>query len=144
MLCDTVTRRAAFAGSCAFKFKGGVSENASLTQNVDLSGVVFGQSDALRLQVMIDGGAAAKGKLKLRVLYAGGEDTVVKLALPTAGAYTLTESAWLLLESPEVQAITVTIQHKSAKGKVWVDNVALWHRPLIVLRESTLDSFRAP
>jgi hypothetical protein len=144
VLCDTAERRAAFAGSCAFQFKGGAVENASLTQNVDLSGAVFGPSDAIRLQVMIDGGAAAKGKLKLRVLYAGGEDTVVKLALPTAGAYALTESAWLLLESPEVQAITVTIQHKSAKGKVWVDNVALWHRPLIVLRESALDTFRAP
>jgi hypothetical protein len=149
VLCDTVTPSRAYAGSCAFKFKGGVIENASLTQNVDLTGVVFGPSDAVRLQAMVRGGALAKGKLRVRVVYAGGEDTVIKLALPATGAYALAESAWLLLESPDVQAITVTILHKSAIGSVWIDNVAMWHRPVIVLRgvpaaAVDVDGFRAP
>ena len=146
VLCDTATRSIAYAGSCAFRFKGGVGESAALVQNIDLTGIVFGQSDALRLQAMVSGGAAAKGKIKLRVLYANGEDTVVKLALPTTGAYALTEGAWLLLDSPDVQALTVTLQHKSTSGKVWVDQVALWHRPVIVLREvpAAVDGFRAP
>jgi hypothetical protein len=151
VLCDTATRSVAYAGSCAFKFKGGAGENALLTQTVGLTGVVFGPSDAIRLQAMVNSGAAAKGKLKLRVLYGNGEDTVIKLALPTTGAYALTESAWVLLDSESVAAITVAIQHRSTKGKVWVDDVALWHRPVIVLRGvpapatgADVDGFRAP
>lgn len=150
VLCDTATRSVAYAGSCAFKFKGGAGENALLTQITDLTGVTFGPSDAIRLQAMVSGGAAAKGKLKLRVLYGNGEDTVIKLALPTTGAYALTESAWVLLDSESVAAITVAIQHRSTKGKVWVDDVALWHRPVIVLRgvpeaaaSADMDGFRA-
>jgi hypothetical protein len=111
--------------NCAFVFKGGAGEKASLSQTFS---VRFESGNSLRLRLTTRTTGAA-GKLKAKVRIEGDYKAVRKIAYAPTAAYTLWQShrfgpgGWSSTGGPDT--VTLTLTHKSASGKMYVDDVSL-------------------
>jgi hypothetical protein len=124
--CNTTTKTFTAFGKCGMIFKGGLSENATLTQNVDLTGLTFASNDELRLYAMGDG-SSAKSKLKLTVTAIYGDQPKNKAVIMFSGNHpALTaQSQILTLTSGNLTKLTVQIQHTGTAGNFALDRVYL-------------------
>ncbi len=128
LLCDPAK---AHSGNCAFNFKGGVPENAKLSQVADLTGMTFATGDTLSLSAWFKAvSASAKTKFTLSVTYTGNPIPVkTKLTVKQHAGYTQREVPDYALTSGTVDQIKVTFQHMSPAGTVYVDDASLIHTP---------------
>lgn len=116
----------AYAGACAYRFKGSQREASSIVQKVNLTGIEIGSGDTLTLNAYVKAGsAAAAAKIKVRVTYATQGTPKGKLNLPvgqTSGYQLVTSSLPL---TDQVKAIKLVMTHTSASGKLFVDGLSL-------------------
>lgn len=116
----------AYEGGCAFVFKGSVGEKSKIGQTFDAANLNPAVGNTLTLNLFVKGdGAAVSGKVKLRVKYSDGTPTgkITLNFLPTSDYIELTDD--VMLDSANVQAIKLQVQHTSPSGKVSVDAVKL-------------------
>jgi uncharacterized protein len=132
IICDK-TPTIAFAGECAFRFKGSLFENAKLSQEVDLTTFSAKVGDSLRFGIYYSlPKEASKLKVKAAVKYADLQQ------LPGLVKQTLTQTAGyqqftgdIVLSSTALNSIKVTISNKSEKGKAYIDAVRLELDPAV-------------
>jgi hypothetical protein len=129
--CNTAEKTFAFEGSCAFLFKGGDGENASLQQKPAFEGMVSA-GDTLSLSLYIKTKVANAGKVaSVKVTYAepttggDGKDKIeIKLNAPSAnGEYQQYLDTLTLAD--DVANLKVMIRNKNTSGKLLVDSVSL-------------------
>lgn len=113
-------------GQCAFQFKGGPGETATLVQNVNLTGLTFTANEILTIYAMGDGSSAAS-KLKVIVKAAYSDQPKTKSAFNINGNHPklTSQSQILQLASANVTKLTVQIKHTSTSGKYILDRVFL-------------------
>lgn len=124
--CNKAGKPVTTMGVCAFMFKGGTGENSKLEQTADLTGITFADTDMLDLSAWVKAtNPAASGKLKVRVKYTDDTKTgkIDMNIVPNADNTELMGS--YVLQSANVSKIKVQISHKSAAGKVYIDEVSL-------------------
>jgi hypothetical protein len=111
-------------GKCAFVFKGSIGEQSKLSQSVSLNDATVGDTLDFSLWVKATN-SAASGKIKVRVKYGDSTPTgKIDLTITPNGDYTeLTGNHEIT--SANVSKIKVQIDHTSAAGKVFVDDVSL-------------------
>jgi hypothetical protein len=111
-------------GTCTFQFKSGAGEKTSLQQTLATQTWVAGDTLQLSLFVKVTNGAAS-GKIKVRVKYSDGTETgKIDVSIGQSAEYTeLTGSHTLL--SANVSKVKLSVQNRSAAGKVLVDDVVL-------------------
>jgi hypothetical protein len=138
-----------YAGLCAFAFSGGVGEKTQLSQMVDLSAVTVGAGDTLTLSAFLKGNnTTAKTQLYLIVTYSGNPTPVrYKIIVGRNATYTLV-SLPVMDITATVEKIKVMFKHKSAVGKVLIDDVSLMHasaggRRVDVLTPPQMEKFRS-
>lgn len=143
--CGTATRPPQGNGSnCAFVFKGGAGEKASLSQTFT---VRFELGNAMRLRLATRTTGAA-GKLIAKVRIVGDYSVVRKIAYAPTAAYTLWQShrfgpgGWSSTGGPDT--VTLTLTHKSPSGKMYVDDVSLMMLGLSASRSNVVPPPAAP
>jgi predicted outer membrane repeat protein len=129
--CNKPEKAFSRTGTCAFRFKGGASENAKLVQTVNLNTFTFAAGEVVELHSFINASSATvSGKVKLSVKYTDPALTPDKLPFelyPTNGYESF--SGHLTLKSGSVAKIKLQINHRSPSGKVYVDSVSLKKLP---------------
>ncbi|MBC8170955.1 MAG: choice-of-anchor D domain-containing protein [Anaerolineae bacterium] len=117
----------AHTGECAFRFKGGIAENAKIQQTVEVANFAFSEANLLNLHVYLKTtGDQVAGKIKVVVAYT---DTTlgkskISVALAPADDYAeIVGSVGLL--SGDLAKLKIQVSHKSLAGKVLVDGISL-------------------
>lgn len=132
--CSKPGKEIAFSGSCAFKFAGSPGENSKIKQTVELTAFAFNVGDTLNFSVQINGkSAATTGKIKVVIKYNDATDKgkIVVDMLSTDG-YTAGGGVHML-GSSNLKKIKIVIQHRSPKGKVFIDAASLFKLPTFAL-----------
>ncbi|MBC8171802.1 MAG: FG-GAP repeat protein [Anaerolineae bacterium] len=124
--CNKPEKEVAHTGECAYMFKGGAGENSKLVQKPTLTGLTFMFGDTLDLSLFLNASnAATNGKIKVRVGYSDSTATgKITEDLTQTGGYTEITGGYMI-ESGAVQKIKVQLEHKSAAGKLFIDDVTL-------------------
>jgi predicted extracellular nuclease len=126
IICDK-SPSIAFEGHCAFRFKGGLFENAKLSQAIDLTSFIPQAGDTIRFGIRYH---LPKPENRLEV------KTVVKYIdpqqLPGMVKQTLAQTAGyqhftgeITFTGAALKAVDVRLSHKSTKGKAYIDAVKL-------------------
>lgn len=128
--CDTFVGQFSFSGKCAFRFVGGVGENAKLIQNVDLTGRTFAAGNVLSITVHYKtNNVKPRLKIKGRVFYnnsitpAGKLNGTINVVAPTYMSFTV-PTTHILTES-NVTKIKVQFQNRATSGKIYIDDASL-------------------
>jgi alpha-tubulin suppressor-like RCC1 family protein len=112
------------SGTCAFQFKSGAGEKTSLQQTLATQNWAAGETLNLSMFVKATN-AAASGKVKVRVKYSDGTATgKIDANIVQSADYIQATGSHTLL-SANVSKVKLSIQNRSAVGKVLVDDVAL-------------------
>ena len=119
----------AHTGECAWRFKGGAGENASIKQTI-LTGVNPG--DTLTLSGYVNAKGAVSSKVKVVVKYADGvtpkSKITVNVSVETGGVYAPLSSFQPELTADVTAAIDkvkVSVKNKSTSGKIYYDTLSL-------------------
>jgi predicted outer membrane repeat protein len=128
--CNKPDKLFSRSGDCAFQFKGGgangLGEASKLSQDANLIGLPFATGDLLEMSLYVKAtNNAASGKIKVRVKYSDGT-TAGKINgnIVQSVDYTEIPGAYIF-ESGAVNKITISIQHTSPAGKVFLDDISL-------------------
>jgi VCBS repeat-containing protein len=119
----------AYENACAFQFKGGAGERNKLQQNLDVAGVVAG--DTLVLEFAAQGKGLEEGvaAAQLKVKYADNKDKV-KIDLP-AGEFVYADT--VLRNSLQMTAVPtklkLEIRYRDSAGKLLVDAIVVLVNP---------------
>jgi Tol biopolymer transport system component len=125
--CNKPEKTVAFAGNCAFRFRGNSDENSKLLQKVDLNGKVFSIGDTLTLSLQINAPNASSAVIKLRVTYGDGTAPgKISEVLGTTGGYTEIRYPYTVA-STNVSKIKVMFINTSLLGRLYVDDFSLKH-----------------
>jgi predicted outer membrane repeat protein len=125
--CNKPDKQIANSGECAFQFKGGAGENASLVQNIDLNTVTLDAGAILDFSLFINANSpAVSGKVKLSVGYQDvtlAQDKVT-INLRQTNGYEAFSGQLTLKDSP-VTKVKLLVSHRSPSGKMYVDTINL-------------------
>jgi hypothetical protein len=117
-----------YESPCAFVFKGGIGEKAKISQTQPLPPASYES----RLVLKLDAKTKSTNKpfvVMATVTYSDGKPPMVKkLTYPalSGSAYTrLSDNVTSYGPSDAVEAVTLSIRHKSATGKTFIDEVEL-------------------
>jgi hypothetical protein len=124
--CNSPTVTLTPYGNCLMRFRGSAGESATLTQQIDLTGLTFSAGEELRLTAFGDG-ANAKSRLRIRVIVRYADQPNNQVSLLFTGNHTgLTRASQVItLSSASVTRITVQITHLSPGGRFLLDRVYL-------------------
>jgi hypothetical protein len=113
-------------GNCLMRFRGGMDEAATLTQQVDLTGLTFTAGDELLLTAFGDGDNA-NSRLQVRAIVRYADQPGNEALLDFTGNHAgLTRASQAItLSSAKVTGITVRITHLSPGGRFLLDRVYL-------------------
>jgi hypothetical protein len=102
------------------------SEDATLSQKVEVEAFTFAQNDLLTLTAYIDAKQKVTGKIRLVIKYADDslDKSKVDLDLHQTDGYELF-TASLNLKSGDIDSIKVSINYRTSSGKMYVDDVKL-------------------
>lgn len=118
----------AFAGDCAFRFKGSAVERSTLVQSVtpaDFPALTFASGDTLTFSAQVKAGAAVSGRVKVQIIYNDGTPTTA-LNLPLAPTTGYDEYGGdLMIASADIRKFKVVVKNTGTSGKVYVDAVSL-------------------
>lgn len=123
--CNKPDKVVAHTGECAYQFKGGSDEKASLAQEVDAT--TYGAGDQVKLTAWGRGkGIVSQTKIVINVRYQDQSRTKAKVAFPVGDLveYTLFSSSVIELIAP-ADSIKVKINHKNLTGKLILDDIEL-------------------
>lgn len=128
VVTDKPTKKLAFAGQRAFKFKGGAGEASKLVQKVDLNTYPTKPGDEMRFAAAFNAkNLPAGGIIKLKVVYVNPATPKTKLTfgVPTGTyAYENRGSGPMTL-TDEVQKVKVIIQNSTPSGKFFLDATSM-------------------
>jgi alpha-tubulin suppressor-like RCC1 family protein len=112
------------SGTCAFQFKSGAGEKTKIEQTLPIQSWAVG--DALILSVFVKAtNAAATGRVKVSIKYSDGTAAgKINADIVQTSDYTELIGSYALL-SANVSKVKLSIQNRSAAGKVLVDDVLL-------------------
>lgn len=124
--CNSLTVTLTPYGNCLMRFSGSAGEAATLTQNIDLTGLTFTAGEELRLTAFGDG-ANANSRLRIRVTVRYADQPNNQVSLLFTGNHTgLTRASQVItLSSASVTSITVRITHLSPGGRFLLERVYL-------------------
>lgn len=124
--CNSLTVTLTPYGNCLMRFSGSAGEAATLTQNIDLTGLTFTAGEELRLTAFGDG-ANANSRLRIRVTVRYADQPNNQVSLLFTGNHTgLTRASQVItLSSASVTHITVRLTHLSPGGRFLLDRVYL-------------------
>lgn len=124
--CNYLTVTFTPYGNCLMRFKGGAGESATLTQNIDLTGLTFSADEELRLTAFGDG-ANANSFLRIRIIARYSDQPRNQSTVVFSGNQTgLTRASQVItLSSANVTRLTVQITHLSPGAKFFLDRVYL-------------------
>lgn len=124
--CNSPTVTLTPYGNCLMRFKGSAGEAATLTQNINLTGLTFTAGEELRLTAFGDG-ANANSRLRIQVIVRYADQPNNQVSLLFTGNHTgLTRASQVItLSSASVTGITVRITHLSPGGRFLLDRVYL-------------------
>lgn len=124
--CNTATSTVTSDGWCAIEFKGSATENAQLSQTVNLGFTPVNDGDTLLLAATAKASGAPNLSIMAKVTTSLGTSKLkVKFNAGTAGAFVEKVSNSLVLAA-NATAIKVSVKNKSASGKVILGSVWLW------------------
>ncbi|MBK8137840.1 MAG: hypothetical protein IPK52_18845 [Chloroflexi bacterium] len=124
--CNTATATVTSEGWCAIEFKGSATENAQLSQTVNLGFTPVNAGDTLLLAATAKASGAPNLSVEVKVTTSlGASKFKVKFNTGTAGAFVEKVSNPLLLAA-NATAIKATVKNKGASGKVVLGSVWLW------------------
>jgi hypothetical protein len=133
----TIDKIVAFAGNCAFQFKGAAGENSKIQQSPAFAGLV-NQGDTLTFSLYANTKLPAAGKIAaVKIKYveadagAGGEgkDKIeIVLNAPTANENYELFSGSLVVDGT-INKLKVQVRNKNTSGKFFVDEVMLVASP---------------
>lgn len=124
--CNSPTSTLTPYGNCLMRFRGGTGEAATLTQQIDLTGLAFTAGEKLRLTAFGDGhNDNSELRIRATVSYADRPADQVSLAFTGNHAGLTRASQVISLASGSVTGITVQITHLSPAGRFLLDRVYL-------------------
>jgi hypothetical protein len=124
--CNSPTVTLTPYGNCLLRFRGGTGEAATLTQQIDLTGLSFTAGEKLRLTAFGDG-QNDSSDLRIRVLVSYADQPSEQASLGFTGNHAgLTRASQdITLASANVTGISVQITHLSPDGRFLLDRVYL-------------------
>lgn len=124
--CNSPTVTFTPYGNCLMRFKGGAGESATLTQNIDLTGLTFTSGEELRLTAFGDG-ANGNSFLRIRIIARYSDQPRNQSTVVFSGNQTgLTRASQVItLSSANVTRLTVQVTHLSPGAKFFLDRVYL-------------------
>ncbi|MCU0464328.1 MAG: hypothetical protein MUF38_07135, partial [Anaerolineae bacterium] len=110
--CNSPTVTFTPYGNCLMRFKGGAGESATLTQNIDLTGLTFAADEELRLTAFGDG-ANGNSFLRIRIIARYSDAPKNQSTVVFSGNQTgLTRASQVItLSSANVTRLTVQVTH---------------------------------
>ncbi|MBC8099708.1 MAG: choice-of-anchor D domain-containing protein [Armatimonadetes bacterium] len=122
--CNKVGKVIARTGECAWRFKGGEAENASITQK-PLPIIGMNAGDTLALTLYTYGKVGVLGEAKVTVKYTDALLAKSKLSLPVVASegYVPLSSTLTLLGDPA--SLKLSVKHSTLSGKLLVDDASL-------------------
>lgn len=130
--CNKEDKVFAYAGLCAYQFKGVPGENSKLQQKPAVTGVA--QGDTLTLSLFVNTKIAAAGKIaQITLKYVepdagtnsdGKDKLIIQLAAPSAGETYENQTVSITVDGTPA-SIKVQLMNKSTSGKLFLDEVSL-------------------
>jgi hypothetical protein len=127
--CNKSGKIIAYAGNCAWQFKGGAGENSKIQQVITTNAT---PGDTLTLSGYVNAKGAVDSKIKIVVAYLNPaipkDKITVNVAVETAGVYTSLSSYQPSLTAEVVapfDKIKMQVKNNSTSGKIYYDALSL-------------------
>jgi hypothetical protein len=126
--CNSANKTVAFAGLCAFMFKGGAGESAQLKQDTATATLGLGAGDTMKFSGYFNGSNVppSSAYIQVNVKYTAPNlpKEKVRITLPP-GTYAYTTQAADITIDGAVEKINLKAKNTGQSGKFYLDNVSL-------------------
>lgn len=121
---ETILKKFAYEGSCAFRFKGLAGRKAGvLSQEIDVTGIEVG--DTLTLSAYFKGiEVNGTNKVVAKIAFTGG-DTLILRAFAPKGSFEYAAATDSVVVAEAIESLEVRIIFVGKKGQIYVDQVSL-------------------